>query len=142
MEQLKTKELIQLIPTEHSHVFQVKLNLDNQTRYIGKLDTAGEGTFFTNRTEKHLFKKLHALGINYFLLSHSSIPFKNIVINYCGQKLQSTREYFLKKGKTFQFSKKGFELQQFVPIDELNLKTVRFFEQSNGFQEDLFNYVS
>lgn len=138
----KSKELISLIPTKHSNVFNVQLNLDCQTRFIGKIDTAGEGTFITNRTEKHLFRKLNALGINHFLLSHSSIPFKNIVINYCGKKLQSTREYFLKKGKTFQFSKKGFEVQQFVPIDELNLKTVRYFERSTGFQEDLFQYVA
>ncbi|MDQ7818375.1 MAG: hypothetical protein RDU14_15215 [Melioribacteraceae bacterium] len=138
----KPKELIQLIPTKHSNVFNVQLNLECQTRFIGKIDSAGQGTFITNRTEKHLFRKLNALGINHFLLSHSSIPFKNIVINYCGKKLYSTREYFLKKGKTFQFSKKGFEVQQFVPIDELNLKTVRYFERSTGFQDDLFQYVA
>lgn len=140
--QAQSRELISLIPTKHSNVFNVQLNLDCQTRFIGKIDKAGEGTFLTNRTENHLFRKLNALGINHFLLSHSSIPFKKIVINYCGKKLYSTREYFLKKGKTFQFSKKGFEVQQFVPIDELNLKTVRYFERSTGFQDDLFQYVA
>ncbi|NMB81420.1 MAG: hypothetical protein GYA14_06340, partial [Ignavibacteria bacterium] len=52
----KSKELISLIPTKHSNVFNVQLNLDCQTRFIGKIDTAGEGTFITNRTEKHLFR--------------------------------------------------------------------------------------
>jgi len=142
MFQNKAKELISLIPTKHSNVFNVQLNLDCQTRFIGMIDKSGEGTFLTNRTEKHLFRKLNALGINHFLLSQCSIPFKNIVINYCGQKLYSTRQYFLEKGKTINFSKQGYELQLLVPIDELNLKTARFFERSTGFQDDLFQYVS
>ncbi|MBM3712194.1 MAG: hypothetical protein FJW56_01965 [Actinobacteria bacterium] len=141
MLQCKSKQLISLIATKIPHLFNVYLNLDYQTRFIGKIDTAGEGTFFTNRTEKHLFRKLNALGINHYLLTHSTIPFKNIVINYCGKKLHSTREYFLQKGKTFQFSQKGFELQQFVPIDELNLKSVRFFERSSSYQQELFTYA-
>jgi hypothetical protein len=133
---------VQLIQTKHLHVFNVKLNLENQSRFIGKLDTAGEGTFYTTRTLKHLFRKTNSLGINYSLLSDENIKFKWIVISYNGQKLISTRNYFLKKGKAFQFSNKGFELQIFVPLDELNRKTAEQFEQSLGVQEDLFTKVA
>jgi hypothetical protein len=142
MLQGKSSKLIELIPTKHSHVFQVQLNLEYQTRYIGKIDTAGEGTFYITRSEKHLFRKTNALGINYSLLSDESIKFKRIVISYCGKKLISTRNYFLKKEKAFQFSNKGFELQVFVPLDELNEKTAQQFEQSFEVQESLFTNVA
>lgn len=142
MKQNKFNQQITLIATKYPHIFTVQLNLGFQIRYIGKIDTAGEGTFIINRNEKHLFRKTNSLGINYSLLADESIKFKNILINYQGKKLYSTREYFLKKGKAYQFSNKGFELQIFVPIDELNLQTVKRFEQSFLIQEDLFNQVA
>lgn len=140
--QQQSNKIIRLVPTKHSHVFQVQLNLEQQTRYIGKIDTAGDGMFYTTRSEKHLFRKTNSLGLSYSLLSDENIRFKWIVFFYNGQKLTSTRNYFLKRGKVFQFSHKGFELQIFVPLDELNLQTVRRFEQSFGVQEDLFNQVA
>ena len=142
MLQSKGSKLVELIQTKYSHVFNVKLHLEFQSRYIGKIDTSGEGTFLTVRTLKHLFRKTNSLGINYALLSDESIKFKWVVISYNGQKLLSTRNYFLKKGQSFQFSNKGFELQNFVPLDELNLKIVQKFEQSLGVQQDLFNNVA
>ena len=140
--QQQINKIICLVPTKHSHVFQVQLNLEYQTRYIGKIDTAGDGTFYTTRSEKHLFRKTNSLGINYSLLSDELIKFKWIVIFCNGQKLISTRNYYLKKGKAFQFPNKGFELQVFVPIDELNEKTAQQFEQSFGVQESLFTNVA
>jgi len=138
MLQNKCNKLIQLVPTKSFHIFNIQLNLESQTRFIGKFDTAGEGTFYTSRETKHLFRKTHSLGINYSLLSDESIKFKWIVISYNGQKLYSTRNYFLKKGKSFQFSNKGFELQIFVPLEELNYNTANRFENSLGVQEELF----
>jgi len=140
--QSKDNHKIVLIQTKHPHIYDVKLNLDFQTRFIGKLDTAGDGTFITNRKEQHLFRKLNALGLSYELLSSANIRFKNILINYCGKKLLSTREYFLKKGKPFQFGNKGFELQVFVPLPDINLKTAKEFENHFCKQEDLFSAVA
>jgi len=137
-----SKELISLIPTNHSNVYNVRLNLDFQTRFIGKLDMAGDGTFITTRKENHLFRKTNSLGINYSLLSAPDIHFKNICISYNGKNLRSTREYFLKKGKVFQFAGKGFELQCFVPIDEINMNTAKQFERSFCVQDDLFSSVA
>lgn len=138
----KSNKQIALIATKHPHVFNVKLNLEHQSRFIGVVDISHEGTFLTTKTLKHLFRKTNSLGINYSLLSDDNIKFKWIVISYNGQKLISTRNYFLKKGKAYQFSNKGYELQIFVPIDELNLQTVKRFEQSFVIQEDLFNQVA
>jgi hypothetical protein len=140
--QNKYSNEIELLPTKHSGLFIVKLRLEHQTRYIGKIDIAGDGTLITTRKEKHLFKKTNSLGINYELLIDSKIKFKWIIISYNKQKLISTRNYFLKKGKPFQFSNKGFELQIFVPIDELNVNIAQQFEQSLGVQQDLFSHVA
>jgi len=135
----KNKQQIRLIPTRHPHVFNVQLNLEHQTRYIGQLNLSGEGTYLTTRKDKHLFRKTQSLGINYALLSNEEIKFKRISISFNGKKLCSTREYFLKKGKAFQFSNKSFDLQIFVPIDELNINAVKRFEQTTGRQESLFS---
>lgn len=139
MLQSKSNQQIALIATKYSHLFTVQLNLEHQTRYIAKLDAVGEGTLIITRSEKHLFRKTNSLGISYPLLIDETIRFKNIVIIYNGKKLYSTREYFLKKGKAFQFSNRGFELQLFVCLDELNINTVRKFEESTGFQQGLFD---
>ncbi|MFH1196968.1 MAG: hypothetical protein V1720_14820 [bacterium] len=138
----KCNKQIVLLATKYPHIFNVQLNLEHQTRFIGKIDTSGDGTFITNRLEKHLFRKFNALGLNYALLADESIKFHQIAISFNGKKLYSTRDYYLKKGKAFQFSNKSFELQLFVPIDELNLGSVKRFEQSNGHQEELFSHVA
>lgn len=140
--QHKTNQQIALIATKHSHLFTVQLKLEHQTRYIGKIDTAGDGTFLTKRNENQIFHKTNSVGINYSLLVDESIRFKNIVISYNGKKLYSTREYFLKKGKAFQFSNRSFELQLFICLDELNRPTVRRFEDSNWIQQDFFYQFS
>ncbi len=140
--QNKTNQQIELLQTKHPHVFNVKLNLAHQSRFIGRIDTSGEGTFVTQRTEKHLFRKSNSLGLSYSLLSDENIKFKWIVISLNGQNFISTRNYFLKNGKAYQFSNKGFELQIFVTLDELNLKTAEQFENSIGHQEDFFNEVA
>jgi len=138
----KSMELISLIPNKHPHIYQVQLNLEHQTRYIGKIDTAGEGTFITSRSEKHLFRKTNSLGLNYALLTDARIKFNKILITYNGKKYYSSREYFLKKGKIFQFSNKSFELQVFVRLEDLNLNSVKRFEQFYGHQESLFGNVA
>ena len=135
---MQVSNQIQLVQTKHSHVFTVQLNLSHQTRYLGKIDTAGDGTFSTNRKKKHIFKKTNAIGINYQLLKDESIKYKWILIDLEGKKLITSREYFLSKGKCFEFNNKGFELQCFLPIDEFGMDKVKTFERANPKQESLF----
>ncbi|HEX2867830.1 MAG TPA: hypothetical protein VHO03_12350 [Ignavibacteriales bacterium] len=108
----------------------MKLNLHGKAKLIGMIDEAGEGTFISIRSskEKHGFHKGGSMGINYELLTSSLFNFKWIVIEYCGRKLVTTREYALQKGRVLQFSRQGFELQVFVPISEMNIQTAREFE--------------
>ncbi len=140
--QSKNKKLLELIPTRYPSVFQVRLNLEMQTRFIGKLDTAGEGTFLTQRKPKHIFHKYGgedgSLGINHTLLTDESIPFKWIVIELEGHKLLTSRLYFLTHGKNFKFGGQGFELQCFLPIAEFGLNKAREFEARQVIQENLF----
>ena len=134
------KKLIELIPTKYHSVYNVQLNLEEQTRYIGKVDIASEGTLLTNRKEKHIFRKTNSLGINHSLLVDESIPFNWIVIDFEGRKLVTTRLYFLSFGKCFRFGNKGFELQCFLPLELFGLQKAREFEASQTLE--LFEKVA
>ncbi|MHB8853601.1 MAG: hypothetical protein ACYC6P_09640 [Ignavibacteriaceae bacterium] len=139
----KSKKLLGLFPTKFPSVSQVQLNLEMQTRYIAKLDTAGEGTLLTNRKPNHIFHKYGgeqgSLGINHSHLTDESIPFKWIVIDFDGHKLVTSRLYFLSRGKCYQFGKSGFELQCFLPLSEFGLNKAREFEARQLIQENLFS---
>jgi hypothetical protein len=141
MDALKNSHIesrIEIIKANQPNIYTVKLLLPFKTIFLGKIDTKDEGTFITSREEKHLFKKNLSLGINYELLTQTEVPFKWILIKFCGKFLKSTRNYFLTKGKAFAFGKKGYELQIFVPIIELNYQTAVKFEASQNIQPDLF----
>ncbi|MBA4312187.1 MAG: hypothetical protein C0417_06115 [Chlorobiaceae bacterium] len=128
---------IQLIPTKYPNIFNVALRLGFQTRYIGRLDKSGEGKFIAKRKEKHIHRKTKSLGINLELLKQ---PFKFIEIELDGQKLQTTREFFLHYGKVLNFQKAGFELQSFLPLNLFGAERAIAFE--NNSQWDLFNQAA
>lgn len=126
--QRKDSKLIELIPTSYSHVYTVQLNLPMCTRHIGQLDTAGEGTFLTNRKPKHFFRRTNSLGLNHSLLTDESIQFKWVRILYDGHSLITSRLYFLTHGRCFKFGNAGFELQCFLPLAEFGINKARAFE--------------
>ncbi len=134
-----TTELVQL---SAQHLFKIRLILPFKTPIIGTLDTSGVGTLILHRKKEHILNKINAIGINYELLSSPDIHYKWIKIFCDNKELISTREYYLIKGRTFQFSSKGYELQSFVPIDELTLSTIRKFEIDINRQGNLFEGIS
>lgn len=121
-------KLIELIPTRHNSVFNIQLSLESQTRFIAKIDLAGDGTLIIMRKKSHLFRKTNSLGINHSLLVDESIPFKWIVIDFEGRKLVTSRLFFLSFGKCFQFGNKGFELQCMLPLESFSIEKARAFE--------------
>ena len=129
--------IIELAESLKENLLEVKLHLEFETRHIGVICTSSSGTFFCKRNTSHLFRKQNALGINKELLSSPSIKFKWIVIEFAGQRLVTSRKYFLAKGKQFQFGKKGFELQVFLPLDEFGIEKAREFDRNNGEQSSL-----
>lgn len=134
---------LKLNPTNNSKQFQVQLNLNFQTRYIGKLDVSGEGIFTTSRKHKHLFRIFNAIGINYQLLTDSNIPFKYIKIIYTDENgikriLETTRNYFFKKGIVKKFN--SFELQSLLPLSEFGINKAIQLERNVGVQENLFQF--
>ena len=131
---------LELVATKHSHIFRVKLILELQTRYIGTLDTSGEGKFLTDRKEKHLFRKTNSLGLNEELLNSPEINYRWIVINYEKQKLITTRLYFITHSKVFVFT--GFEKQYFLPLDEFGIDKAEHYEKSLSKQFSLFEEVA
>jgi hypothetical protein len=108
------------------------------------MNLSDDGTFTCNRTEdKHLFRKLNALGLNYHLLNSDKVSYKWIVIDYLTaeglhRKLVTTRDYFLRYGKLYHFAKQGFELQSFLQIDHFGIEKARLFEAKKVIQQNLF----
>ncbi len=129
---------LKLIPTENDSVFSVQLSLPFETRFIGEISNSGDGTFSTKRIGKHIFRKTKALGINYSLLTSQKIRFKWIVVYLDGVPLVTSRDYFIANSKCFQFGKKGFELQAFLPIALFGRNKVEEFENSQPL--DLFKF--
>ena len=139
---MESNKSIELVQANVQHLFKIKLILPFQTRFIGTLDKSGVGTLIIHRKKEHILKKINAVGINYELLSSPDIHYKWIKIFCDNKELISTRDYYLIKGRTFQFSNKGYELQSFVPINELTLSTIRKFEIDINRQGNLFEGVS
>ena len=138
--QNENKKLLELIPTKYLSVFNVRLNLEFESRYIGKLDKAGSGTFIAQRKPKHVFKKYGgskgSLGINHSLLTDETIPFKWLIIEFENHKLVTSRLYFLTHGKCFKFN--YFDLQCFLSITEFGLNKAREYEAKQVIQGNLF----
>lgn len=139
---MQSNKSLDLIKSKHPHISNVRLTLPHQKRFIGKLDEAGEGTFFTKRNEKHLFRKTNSLGINLDLLMNENLKFRWIHIDYCGKQLLTSRLYFLQYGKIFNFQKAGFEKQVFLSLDEFGYAKAKKYEDSLGNQGDLFQEVA
>ena len=134
--QSKHNKKLELVPTKHPYLFRVKVNLDFESRFIGSLDTSGEGKFITNRKVKHLFRKTNSLGLNEELLNAPEIKFSLIVIDFEGKRLITTRKYFLTHANVFIFS--GFEKQYFLPLDEFGIDKAEHYEKSINKQLGLF----
>jgi hypothetical protein len=130
---------LRLIPTKHSHVFDVTLQLDHQTRHIGRIDEAGEGVFYSKRSEKHIHRKTNSLGLNLELVQRQDLPFKWIIIEFDGRKLVTSREFLLYHGSVFNFSKAGFEKQVFLKLDYWGEQKARDFERTLCKQQELFS---
>jgi hypothetical protein len=136
----KLSESVHLSQTKTPHLYKIFLEIGLRKLCIGQLDTSAEGTLILKKSKEQILKKINAVGINYQLLSEDKIKYKWIKIIIEGREYVSTREYYLMHGKVFHFA--GFELQSFVPIDELNLDTIRRFERTKNNQFNLFERVS
>lgn len=137
---MENTKSLEIVKSDSSHRQRIKLTVKNKPKFIGEIDlSALEGVLIIRKKTEHIYHKLNAIGINYQLLADERLHYKWIKI-YCGSKEYiSTREYFLAKGRVFQFSRKGFELQAFVPIDELNLETIKKYELKKYSQGNLFD---
>jgi len=136
MFQQQDTQTLHLIPTRFAHVFNVQLSLPSQTRYIGKLDEAGEGTFSSKRSEKHLHRKTNSIGVNLELLHR--FQFKWIVMFFCCEELVTTKNFMLHHGKVLSFDKAGFERQCFLSLDLWGEEQAIEFERALGEQGELF----
>ncbi len=135
----ESQSKIKLVPTTNKNRFRIQLSLPTETRYIGFLDTSGEGYYITERKKKHIYKKFNSFGVSYDLIHNPNIEFRWIIIRCDGQEYISTRDYFRVNGKVSNFTNKGFELQLHIPIDELNIESIEKFENSYPVQLNFFS---
>jgi hypothetical protein len=137
--QSKYNSSLRLIQLQQQKKIKVVLSLSSGERVIGLLDLTGkEGIFLTHKTRAHLFRKTNSLGINHQLLTSTKIKFKWIVIDYEGDKLVTTRQYFLTKGKVLKFGQQGFELQVFLPLSDFGKDKALAFKSALSTQPTLF----
>jgi hypothetical protein len=129
-----------LSPTKLPSVWTAEFRLPFETRYVGKLDKAGEGTFIYKRKEKHLHRKTNLLGENLELLQR--FDFRWICIDFCGRKLFTTKLYILSHGKVFTFDKSGFESQIFLDLDVWGQDKALAFERQLCSQGNLFEVAA
>lgn len=111
----QSNKRISLLQTTKAGLFRVLLELQGKRRVIGKLDNSGGGTFTsTKKTEKHLFRKGNALGINLELVQNYG--FQWVVVPFSGRTLSTTREELLERGFVLSFKQSGYEPQVFLPL--------------------------
>lgn len=136
---IQNDSIVELQQTKKVNIYKVVLRLEFETRFIGIICITSEGIFFCKRKASHLFKKQSDLGLNHELLTSPSIKFKWIVIDFDGSRFVTSRKYFLAKGKQYQFGKKGFEPQVFLPLAEFGIEKARAFERNNS-ELSTFNF--
>lgn len=94
------------------------LNIAGDYRKARKIGTIKDDTFYCKKNERHVLRINNGIGICYDVLRDYN--FKNIEINYLGKKLKTTKDYFLKHSRFFQFG--NYEKQKFLPIADFGLE--------------------
>ena len=113
--------------------------MDAETRFIGRLDEAGEGTFYTKRSQQQLHRKTNSLGLNLELVQRQDFHFEWIIIEFDGRKLITSREFLFYHGSVFNFHKAGFEKQIFLQLDYWGEDKAKDFERTLCSQVELFS---
>lgn len=145
---MQTYYPVRLYPKNKENCFDVCLELPSGKRKLGELNLSGEGTFtsFPRNEKDHLHRILNSLGLNYHLLTSKKVSYKWIVIPFLTSEgikknLVTSRDYFLRYGKIYQFGKQGFELQYFLELDHFSIEKARLFEAKKVIQQNLFDEV-
>jgi hypothetical protein len=114
---------------------------------IAEINTIGKGTLIIYKKERHIFRKLNAIGLNYELLVSPVIHYRLIVIYLQRNNLDkpeflyTDREYFLNKGKIFEFKKANCEKQVFLPLNLFGIEKVKEYHRLQPNQESLFEPI-
>lgn len=96
---------------------KLKLHAENRSRNIGTLDFSTRVLIVKRIRDKHLFRKMNAYGLNYYLLSEAKL-FDHVRLRDEQNDWLIPRTFILDNGKFLNFSNHGgFELQIFIPID-------------------------
>ena len=107
------------------------------TRNIGYIRSR---TFCTLKKENHLYRELNAFGLNYKLLNEGEKYFDNIRIEYDFKVLETSRKYYLAKGKFKHYQQNHLEKQIFLPLELYGMDRVKEWEQEQAKKNCVVKY--
>ena len=98
---------------------RLKLASEKYYRSIGSINMKHRQLEVLRERGKHLFRKFNAYGFNHYILANA-ILFDHILLKEDNGVYKVPKEIVLEKGKFMNFKNHGgFELQIFLPLDEI-----------------------
>lgn len=96
----------------------IRLANNPKERKIGEIDMPTRTLTITRNRAKHLLQKGNAYGLNHKLIADAT-RFDTVRIVDDFGRWDIPREYILENGKFLLFAKKGFELQIFISLEQI-----------------------
>lgn len=87
-------------------------------RKIGVITKSTRTMFITRKREEHLMRKLNGYGFNRYVLETAKL-FDKINLKDEHSKWEIPVKYILENGTFLQFKQVGYEVQQFVSLEQL-----------------------
>jgi hypothetical protein len=100
-------------------IISLTLHGDNRKRNIGTIILSERIIEMKRIKAKHLFRKFDAYGFNYKILKETKL-FDTIRLTDDNTTWVIPVSQILEKGKILNFDSAGFELQIFMPLEEMN----------------------
>ncbi len=124
----KGEDLLIVKSTDVRRALYLKLLSETKKRFLGSVTRSTKTIFFKRKKSIHLFRKLNAYGMNDCLLrNQDSIDWIDLSDD-CGGHWKIPVKYVLDNGKYLDFDKKGFELQRFVSLEDLEQFRIHEYE--------------
>lgn len=99
-------------------LLSLKLSSENRSRQVGVIQLKQRVFEVVRCKSKHLFRKFNAYGFNHKILSETKL-FDTVLLSDEYDTWSLPVSVILEKGKFLNFEKQGFELQIFIPLDEI-----------------------
>ncbi len=97
---------------------------EGRKRKIGVITLSTRAMTIERKREEHLFRKNSSYGFNEYVL-RKALDFDDIMLSDEHSHWRIPRTFILENGMYLNFSQNGFELQQFVSLEQIEQFRVR-----------------